>query len=118
MKGNLFRHLTKKISAGYFLMQKNSPRTTFFVTQVITFLYISLDLYRIQSFFRCVLFSRPSMDTYLPPKYSLNSFFVRHVAVPKRMKVIHGRSSIFIFDKKFNTTKGSLLIILKMTRVE
>ena len=30
------------------------------------------------------------MDTFLPPKYSLNSFFVRHVAVPKRMKLIHG----------------------------
>ena len=30
------------------------------------------------------------MDTYLPPKYSLNSFFVRHVAHPKRMKHISG----------------------------
>jgi hypothetical protein len=30
------------------------------------------------------------MDTYLPPKYSLNSFFVRHVAHPKRMKYISG----------------------------
>lgn len=30
------------------------------------------------------------MDTYLPPKYSLNSFFVRHVAHPRRMKYISG----------------------------
>ena len=30
------------------------------------------------------------MDTFLPPKYSLNSFFVRHVAQPKRMKYISG----------------------------
>jgi hypothetical protein len=36
------------------------------------------------------------MDTFLPPKYSLNSFFVRHVAVPKRMKVIHGLNNVQI----------------------
>ena len=30
------------------------------------------------------------MDTFAPPKYSLNSFFVRHVAHPKRMKYISG----------------------------
>lgn len=30
------------------------------------------------------------MDTYLPPKFSLNSFFVRHVAHPRRMKHISG----------------------------
>lgn len=30
------------------------------------------------------------MDLFLPPKYSLNSFFVRHRAHPKRMKYISG----------------------------
>ena len=30
------------------------------------------------------------MDTFSPPNYSLNSFFVRHVAHPKRMKYISG----------------------------
>ncbi|CAF1055374.1 unnamed protein product [Brachionus calyciflorus] len=30
------------------------------------------------------------MDTYLPPKYSMNAFFVRHVAHPRRMKYISG----------------------------
>ncbi len=30
------------------------------------------------------------MDLFLPPKYSLNSFFVRHVAHPRRMKYISG----------------------------
>lgn len=30
------------------------------------------------------------MDTYLPPKFSLNTFFVRHVAHPRRMKHIQG----------------------------
>lgn len=36
------------------------------------------------------------MDTFLPPKYSLNSFFVRHRAHPKRMKVIHGLNNAAI----------------------
>jgi hypothetical protein len=42
------------------------------------------------------------MDLFLPPKYSLNSFFVRHVAQPRRMKYISGKHylNIFMIKKK------------------
>ena len=50
------------------------------------------------------------MDTYLPPKYSLNSFFVRHVAHPRRMKYISGLGNAKICsvnDVGFITTHHS-----------
>jgi hypothetical protein len=34
------------------------------------------------------------MDTYLPPKFSLSPFFVRHVAAPKRLRHIEGLNRV------------------------
>lgn len=48
------------------------------------------------------------MDTYLPPKFSLSPFFVRHVAAPKRLRHIEGLNRVpicAVFDDPKQTLK-------------
>ncbi len=54
------------------------------------FILVAVETYNRKLLFNIFLLLCLEMDLFLPPKYSLNSFFVRHVAHPRRMKYISG----------------------------